>query len=154
MTFQRTFIAILAAAASIVATLPAKAQTLVSQVSAHDVKTTIDRLAKALEERGIKVAARVDHAAGAKAAGMSLPPTEVIIFGNPKLGTPLMQANPAIGIDLPMKVMAWQAADGKTMIGYTAPADLKAKYGVTGQDAVFDAMTQALAGLTKAAAAK
>lgn len=132
----------------------ASAEPITTVPSAYSVGETLDRLAKALDERGIKVVARVDHAAGAKAVGMALPPTEVLIFGNPKLGTPLMQANPAIGLDLPMKVIAWQTGDGKVMVGYTPAAELKARYGVAGQDAVFEAMAQALAGLTKGAATK
>jgi uncharacterized protein (DUF302 family) len=130
---------------------PAVAENLVTIESKLSVKDSLDRLASTLEQRGIKVAARVDHAAGAKAAGMELAPTEVIMFGNPKLGTPLMQANPAIGIDLPMKVLAWQDKSGKVWIGYTAPETLKARYGISGQDETFKAMTGAIDGLAKAA---
>lgn len=147
--------AMIFAAASVLAVLAPQARAadaLVVQESKFSVAETLDRLAKTLGERGIKVVARVDHAAGAKAAGLSLPPTELLIFGDPKLGTPLMQANPMIGADLPMKVLAWQDGAGKVHVGYTAPAALKARYGVTGKDAVFEAMTKALAGLTKGAA--
>src|SRR5690606_31082185 len=89
-------------------TQSALAEKLVTIESQHSVKDTVDRLAAALDQRGIKPVARVDHAAGAKTVGMELPPTEILIFGNPKLGTPLMQANPEIAIDLPLKVLAWQ----------------------------------------------
>lgn len=141
-----------ATALFVLAPLAANAENLVVRESKLGVKETIDALAKALDEKGIKVVARVDHAAGAKAAGMELRPTEVILFGNPKLGTPLIAANPAIGIDLPMKVLAWQTADGKVLIGYTAPKDLAQRHGVGGKDDVVAAMTGALEGLTKAAA--
>src|SRR5690606_33638301 len=86
---------------------------LVTVESNFDVAETVERLAAALEGKGIKVAARIDHAAGAKAAGLDMPPTQVVMFGNPKLGTPLMLANPDIAIDLPMKMVIWQDAGGK-----------------------------------------
>lgn len=133
---------------------PASADGFVKLESTHTVKETIDRLAAAVEQRGLKVAARVDHAAAAKAAGLELPPTEVLIFGNPKLGTLLMQANPQIGADLPMKVLAWQDMNGKVWIGYTAPAELKARHGISGHDEAFGKMAQALDGLARGAAAK
>ena len=129
----------------------ALADKLVAIESRLGVKETADRLVAAIEQRGMKVAARVDHAAGAKAAGMELPPTEVVLFGNPKLGTALMQSNPAIGIDLPMKIMAWQDKAGKVWIGYAAPDELKARHAIADRDEVFSTMTSALAGLAKAA---
>jgi uncharacterized protein (DUF302 family) len=124
---------------------------LVALESKYDVKETLDRLAAELDKRGIKVAARVDHAAGAKAVGMELPPIEVLMFGNPRLGTPLMQSAPAIGIDLPMKVLAWQDSAGKVWIGYTAPDALKARHGISDRADVFNAMAAALEGLAKSA---
>ncbi|MEQ1650338.1 MAG: DUF302 domain-containing protein [Hyphomicrobiaceae bacterium] len=130
----------------------ARAEALVTLESKYSVKDTLDRLTRGLEAAGIKVAARVDHAAGAAAVGSALPPTEVVIFGNPKLGTPLMQSNPMIGADLPLKVLAWQNAAGKVMVGYTSAADLKKRFGIADKDAQFDAMAKALDGLTKAAA--
>jgi uncharacterized protein (DUF302 family) len=129
----------------------ALSEQLVTLESKFGVKETLDRLAAELDKRGIKVAARVDHAAGAKAVGMELPPTEVMMFGNPKLGTPLMQSAPSIGIDLPMKVLAWQDKAGKVWIGYTAPELLKARHGIADRDDVFKAMAAALDGLAKSA---
>jgi uncharacterized protein (DUF302 family) len=82
---------------------------------------------------------------------MDLPPTEVLIFGNPKLGTPLMQSDPRIGIDLPMKVLAWQDKAGKVWIGYVEPATFKSRFGIADRDEVFQSMTKALEGLTKIA---
>jgi uncharacterized protein (DUF302 family) len=125
---------------------------IVIKTSTRSVKETIDALAAKLKEKGIKIAARVDHAAGAKAAGLELPPTELLIFGNPKLGTPLMQANRAIGLDLPMKVLAWQEADGTVKVAYTAPAALAKRHGISDQDKIVETMTKALDGLMKAAA--
>lgn len=120
--------------------------------SKYSVKETLDRLAAALKSKGIKVIARIDHAAGAKAAGLDLPATELLVFGNPKLGTPLMQANRKIGLDLPMKALAWKDDAGKVHLAYTLPAALKARHAVAGRDPVFAKMTKALAGLTAAAA--
>ena len=80
---------------------------LTTKPSKYAVKETVDRLTTALKDKGITPAARIDHAAAAKAAGLELKPTEVLLFGNPKLGTPLMQSKPLIGIDLPMKALAF-----------------------------------------------
>lgn len=124
---------------------------LVVRESKLGVKESIDALAKAVEAKGIKIVARVDHAAGAKAAGMEMRPTEVLMFGNPKLGTPLMESNPEIAIELPMKVLAWQAADGKVFIGYTAPEKLKSRYGIKDRDEAFKAMAAALLNFSDAA---
>ena len=89
---------------------------LIAIASTHSVKETIDRLAAALTAEGIAIFARVDHAAGAASVGMALRPTELIIFGHPKGGTPLMQADQAIGIDLPLKALAWEDAAGKVWL--------------------------------------
>ncbi len=139
------------AIAFLLVTTTAHAQTLVSRESKFGVKETIDRLASELEKRGMKVAARIDHAAGAKSAGMEMPPTEVVMFGNPKLGTPLMLSAPSIAIDLPMRMVAWQDKAGKVWIGYTAPDTLKQRYGISDRDEQFKAMSGALDALAKAA---
>lgn len=128
------------------------ADDLVVRASKYPVKETMDRLVKALEEKGLKPALRVDHAAAAKANGLELRPTEVVLFGNPKLGTPLMQADPRIGIDLPMRVLAWQDAAGKTWIAYTRPEALAARYGIASAAEPLKAMAGALDAFAKAAA--
>ena len=120
--------------------------------SKYSVKETLDRLTKILKSKGIKVMARVNHAAGAKGAGLELSDTELLIFGNPKLGTPLMQTNRTIGLDLPMKALAWKDKAGKVHLAYTAPNALKARHSISGRDAIFAKMTKALGGLTAAAA--
>ena len=125
---------------------------LLTQESKFAVKETADRLAKVIEDKGLKVAARVDHAAGAKSAGMELPPAEVVLFGNPRLGTLLIQSNPEIAIDLPMKMLVWQDKAGKVWIGYLAPDVLKVRYGIKDKDDAFNTMAGALAGFAKAAA--
>lgn len=131
--------------------VPATSQTLTTVESKFSVKETGERLVAELEKRGIRVAARIDHAAGAKAAGLDMPPTEVIMFGNPRLGTPLMLAQPSVAIELPMKMLIWQDKIGKVTIGYAPPSDLKARYQISGQDEPLNMMTGALAGLAKAA---
>jgi uncharacterized protein (DUF302 family) len=95
----------------------------------------------------------VDHAAAAKTAGMDLRPTELIIFGNPKLGTPLMHADQRAGLDLPLKALAWQDADGKVFVTYADPATLAARYQLEGKNDVLKAMAQALDAFSTVAAA-
>ena len=121
---------------------------LIVRQSAHDVAATLDRLETALTEAGITVFARIDHAAGAAAIDEALAPTELLIFGNPRLGTPLMQSEPAIGLDLPLKALAWQDADGQVWLAYTDPAALAARYGIADRAEVFERMAGALARLT------
>ncbi|WP_156800335.1 DUF302 domain-containing protein [Thalassoporum mexicanum] len=94
---------------------------LVRVESIHSVAETGDRLEDLLRNRGITVFTRIDHGAGATSVELDLRPTEVIIFGNPKVGTPLMQCNPTIGIDLPLKALIWQDAEGKVWLAYNAP---------------------------------
>jgi uncharacterized protein (DUF302 family) len=131
----------------------ASAQALkVVESKSASVPETVERLVKAIDAKGLKVAARVDHAAGAKAAGLEMPPTEVVMFGNPKLGTPLMLANPELAVDLPLKIVVWQAPSGKVMIGYTTPEALKARFDIKDKDASFKAMGDALEAFAAAAA--
>jgi len=133
--------------------MPAKAaDELTVKPSKYPIKETLDRLTAALDEKGITPVARIDHAAAAEAAGLELKPTEILLFGNPKLGTPLMQANRHIAIDLPMKVMVWEDDAGKVWIGYTMPETLKARYNIDGQDDVLKTMAGALEAFTSAAA--
>lgn len=130
----------------------AHAQPLVVHQSKFTVKETMDRLASELGKRGITVVARLDHAAGAQSVGMKLAPTEVMIFGNPKLGTPLMLAAPSIAIDLPMRLLAWQDSTGKVWIGYTAPDLLKERHGISDHAESFKVMAGALDSLARSAA--
>jgi uncharacterized protein (DUF302 family) len=95
---------------------------LITIPSTYGVEETIDRLASEAKSKGMTIFAHVDHAAGAKDAGLSLRPTLLLIFGNAKGGTPLMQGNQQIGIDLPLKALAWEDASGKTWVSYN---DLK-----------------------------
>jgi len=121
---------------------------MITKKSSHSVAVTMDRLEAALKEKEIGVVARVDHAAAAKKVDMALKPTQVLIFGNPKLGTPLMQSNPQAGFDLPLKVLAWEDAAGVVWVGYTAPADLVARYQIGDRAEVVQKMTGVLDALT------
>lgn len=118
--------------------------------SASDVATTADKLVAAVEGAGAKVFARVDHAAGAASIDAELAPMILVMFGNPKLGTPILQAAPQAGLDLPIRVLIWDD-NGATKIGYLDPADFKARYDVEGADKSFEMMTGALGKLTDAA---
>ena len=89
----------------------------------------MDRLEAEVGARGIRVFARIDHAAGAVEAGLTLRPTELLIFGNPRAGTPLMQSVQTIGIDLPLKVLVWQDVSGKTWLSYNEPSWLAKRHG-------------------------
>jgi uncharacterized protein (DUF302 family) len=100
--------------------------------SSHGPKDTMDRLEADVKARGLTIFARIDHAEGAIAAGLSLPPTEVLIFGNAKSGTPLMQSVQTIGIDLPLKALVWQDGSGVTFLSYNDPAWLAKRHGVSG----------------------
>ena len=125
--------------------------TFIVKESKLGVKETIDKLATALKAKGITIFARIDHASGAKKAGLELRPTELLIFGNPKLGTPLMQTDQRVGLDLPMKVLAWQDANGKVFVTYADPTSLNARYELDGKEAILQKMTKALAAFTTVA---
>ena len=97
--------------------------------SVHGPRETADRLADALRKRDMTVFARIDHRAAAEEVSLSLRPTELLIFGNARAGTPLMQAAQTIGIDLPLKALVWQDADGTTWFAYNDPDWLMARHG-------------------------
>ena len=120
--------------------------------SQHSVKATIDRLESAAKAKGMTIFARVDHAAGATSVGLSLRPTELLIFGNARGGTPLMQLAQTVGIDLPLKALAWEDAAGKTWLSYNEPAWLAERHGVEEQGAaVANTLANAIAALAKEA---
>jgi uncharacterized protein (DUF302 family) len=125
---------------------------LITLKSSRGPKETMDRLVAEVEAKGLTVFARIDHAAGAKEAGLALRPTELVIFGNAKGGTSLMQANQAIGIDLPLKALVWQDASGDTWLSYNDPAWLVQRHGLGNQvEAPVKAMTAMLGAVTRAA---
>ena len=124
---------------------------MLSVASPHDVATTMDRLEAALAEKGMTVFARIDHAAGAERAGLALEPTEVLVFGNPRVGTPLMGCSPSIAIDLPQKMLAWRTADGGTRLAWNDPAYLAERHGTEGCDEVLGKVGAALEAFATAA---
>jgi uncharacterized protein (DUF302 family) len=116
---------------------------LIACVSKFGPKETMDRLAAAVTTRGISIMARIDHAAAVAAIGMELRPTEVLIFGNPRAGTPLMQAVQTVGIDLPLNVPVWQEGDGMTWLAYNDPQRLAKRHGIdAGLDRTLHAMAR------------
>lgn len=125
---------------------------LVILPSVRSTKSTIDRLEAEIKANGMTVFARIDHAAGAKEVGMTLRPTELLIFGNARGGTPLMQATQTIGIDLPLKALAWKDADGRVWLAYDEPTWIVGRHGVAEQTAgVAQRLGAVLAGLAKTA---
>lgn len=126
---------------------------LISVKSAHDVKTTADRLESALESKGMTVFARIDHAAGAHKAGKELKPTEVLVFGNPKVGTPLMQCAPSVAIDLPQKALISENEKGEVWLSYNDPQYLAQRHGISGCEEVIKKIQGALGKFAGAATA-
>jgi uncharacterized protein (DUF302 family) len=121
--------------------------------AAGDVAVTMDALEAAVTGAGATVFARVDHAAGATGAGMELAPSQLLIFGNPKLGTPAMQDDPLAGLYLPLKVLVYQGGDGQVWLAYEDPAQMVSGLGGIQPDAGYIAkMTGALKTLTGKAA--
>ena len=122
--------------------------------SSHGPKDTMDRLEAEVRAKGLTVFARIDHAAGAAAAGLSLRPTELLLFGNAKGGTPLMQSIQSIGIDLPLKALVWQDGAGNTWLSYNDPSWLAKRHRLGHEvEATVSAMTAALDGIAKTATA-
>lgn len=103
---------------------------LVTVASKFSVGETLDRLTAALTEAGLRVFARIDHARGAEEVGLSLRPTELLIFGHPRGGTPLMQDKQTAGIDLPVKALAWEDEEGKVWLTYNEAAWLATRHGL------------------------
>lgn len=123
----------------------------ITQDSPHTVSVTADKLVAAVETAGATLFARVDHQAGAKKVDLDLPGATLVIFGNPKIGTPIMQSNLKAGLDLPIRVLIW-SEDGKTRLGALDPETLKARYNISGADKALGTMKGALGKLMGAAA--
>jgi uncharacterized protein (DUF302 family) len=126
---------------------------LITLKSSRDTTETVDRLEAEIRAKGMTVFARFDHAVGAREVGLPLRPTSVVVFGNARAGTPLMQATQTIGIDLPLKVLVWQDGAGETWLSYNDPVWLVRRHGLgPDADATANAMSAGLAALAKAAA--
>ena len=125
---------------------------LIAVKSPYDAQQTMNRFEDIAKQRGLTIFARVDHAAGAAKIGKTLRPTEVLVFGNPQGGTPLMECAQSAGIDLPLKVLVWQDAAAQVWLGYNDPAFLAQRHGAP-QCAAVEALSKALSGLAQAAVA-
>jgi uncharacterized protein (DUF302 family) len=119
---------------------------LVTRKSMVSVRQTTDRLESFVQQKGMKIFARIDHAKGAASVGKTLRPTEVLIFGNPQGGTPFMECAQTVGIDLPLKALVWEDAAGQVWLGYNDPAFLAQRHEVP-ECAVARNMATALAGI-------
>jgi uncharacterized protein (DUF302 family) len=126
---------------------------LVALKSPHSAAETMSRLETAVKQRGLNAFARIDHAAGAAKVGKTLRPTELLIFGNPQGGTPLMECAQSAGIDLPLKALVWQDEASQVWLGYNDPAYLAQRHGVPACPVV-ENMRKVLSGLAEAAVAR
>jgi len=124
---------------------------LLSIRSRFGPKETMDRLEAEIRARGIKVFARIDHATGAAEAGLELRPTELIIFGNARGGTPLMQSVQTVGIDLPLKALVWEDASGTTWLSYNEPSWIAQRHNIPNAEPIVSKMTAALSAMSRKA---
>ncbi len=131
------------------------AEGLITIPSSYGPVETMNRLEAEVKGKGLNVFAQIDHAAGATAAGLGLNPTDLLIFGNAKGGTPLMQAVQTIGIDLPLKILVWQDAGGQTWVSYNDPQWLAKRHGIEAAAVTaVNGLAAVLASLAKAATGK
>lgn len=146
-------LAIAFAAALAMGTASAQSSDLVEMTSPHSVEVTRQKLEAAIENAGATVFATVDHAGGAASVDLELEPMVLVIFGNPKLGTPMMQDNPRAGLDLPIRVLIW-SQDGETRLATLSPDALKARYDLAESDKPLGMMLGAIQKLMGAATAE
>jgi uncharacterized protein (DUF302 family) len=126
---------------------------MLTLVSSSGYGETVIRLLDAIAQRSLMVFAQIDHAAAAREAGMELPDEMVVVFGNPRAGTPLMQADPRIGIELPLRMLVWDQG-GQTIVGYNDPKSLAGSYNIATQAATLDGMSSLLHALANDVAGK
>ena len=122
--------------------------------SGFSVNETADRMENVLNKKGMTIFKRIKHSEGASKVGITLRDTELILFGNPKVGSPLMKCQQSVAIDLPQKALIWQDKKGKVWISYNDPQYLKKRHNIKGCKEVLSKIEKALAGITKAAATK
>ncbi len=127
---------------------------VISLKSEHSVSQTIDKLEKILLKKGVTIFARINHAKGAKNINATLRDTELLIFGNPKLGTPLMQSKQLMGLDLPLKALAWQDKNGVVWLSYNNPVYLSNRHSVDNKNKIITKMSKILKKITALATAK
>ncbi|MBI1425659.1 MAG: DUF302 domain-containing protein [Gammaproteobacteria bacterium] len=136
------------------ATLAASVDGLIVKSSPYSVAQTMDRFENILKQKGIMVVARLSHDANAGKVGIKLRPTQLILFGNPKLGSHFFTSQQTAGIDLPMKVLVWEDAAGKVWLGYNDPQYIANRHGIADRSEIAGKMTGVLNNLTNAALAK
>jgi len=119
--------------------------------SNHDVKETIERLKTALEKKGMTIFKHIDHSTGAKNVGLKLRPTELLIFGNPKAGTPLMKCSQTAALDLPQKALIYKDTSGQVWLLYNDPAYMAARHDIKNCKEAINKISNALARFTKMA---
>jgi uncharacterized protein (DUF302 family) len=124
---------------------------MISKKSPYSVKETLDRLEAVLKKKGISVALRWNHSEKADAVGIPLRPTELLMFGNPKLGSHMFTSQQTAGIDLPLKALAWEDEKGQVWLTYNDPAYIAKRHGITDRAEIVAKMTKALDGLSNAA---
>ena len=129
------------------------ADNYISKKSPYSVPKTLDRLENIVKSKGITVFTRVDHSAGARRVGQSMSDTQLLIFGNPKMGTPLMQEQIMMGLDLPMKALAWTDRQGQVWLSYLKPQVLQQRHGLANMG-IIKKMTGALNAMTSKAVEK
>ena len=127
---MKTIHSLLAVAMTLCVAVAAAADGLVAVKSPYSAKETMTRLEEAVTKKGLTVFARIDHAAGAAKISKALRPTEVLVFGNPQGGTPFMECEQTVGIDLPLKALVWEDAAAQVWVGYNDPAYLAQRHGV------------------------
>ena len=147
--------AIFAALSIVFIAIPvAAADGVVNVASTFNVKETTDRMESVLNEKGMTIFKRIKHSEGAGKVGIELRETELIIFGNPKVGSPLMKCQQSVAIDLPQKALIWEDEKAKVWISYNDPRYLEKRHNISGCEEVISKIEKALAGITKAASTK
>lgn len=152
---MRTLLAIVIGVASMgvwAQSEPAPGPGILIKASNSTVHATMDKLEQVVTGKGFTVFARIDHAAGAARVGKQLPPNQVLIFGNPKVGTALLTSSPGVGLELPIRVSVWEDEHGSVWIAYNDPAWLVQRHGITDRPAVVEKMSRALEAFTTIAA--
>lgn len=127
---------------------------IITLPSANSVDVTIDRMEAAAKKKGLRVFARINHFQNAKDMGLDMRPNTLLIFGSPKIGAPIMSESPTIGLDVPVKALAWQDKDGNVFLSYNDPAYLKERHGIKTATMPLMKMGKALAGLSAHAVSK
>ena len=146
---------IITAFSMLLITTPAAAiEGMVNVPSAFSVEETADRMVRILSEKGMTLFNRIEHSEGGSKVGIDLRDTELIIFGNPKVGSPLMKCQQSVAIDLPQKALIWSDESSRVWISYNDPEYLKKRHNITGCDAVISKIEKALSGITKAASSE